>query len=93
MVRKVTMFWTVIQISLPLLLFSLPYISDSDFNFFQVQMNVFNSEVFKYITHYNSITNNYELFSYAEIVLHICLGKVDKWVEGAVPSRTLECEK
>lgn len=58
-------------------------------------MYVFNSEIFKHITHYStiSITNNYELLFYAEILLPICLAKVDKWTEGFIPSRTLECQK
>lgn len=39
------------------------------------------------------ITDNYELLLHAEILLHSCLGKVDKWREGFIPSRTLHCEK
>lgn len=37
-------------------------------------------------------TSNYELLLHAEILLHMCLGKVDKWGEVLIPSRTLECK-
>lgn len=86
MVSQVTTFWVIIQM-LSLLCYSLPYIShynygiqllsDSDEFTFSIQRS------FKFIVTTIPTTNNYELLLHAEILLHICLGKVDKWGGGS----------
>lgn len=94
MVRKVTMFWTVIQMLLDFTVILTAFISD-----YRVQLPSGSDEFLFSIQRSLSTlltttpnTSNYELLLHAEILLHMCLGKVDKWGEVLIPSRTLECK-